>query len=189
MRCYRKRGKHVLPIIRGIISSILLIVTGCTYMDKEPSPPLETVSHVDLGRYMGKWYEIARYPNSFQEGCVGSMATYTLMNDGRVSVLNECNDGSFRGKLRSAKGKAWIVDKETNAKLKVSFFWPFAGDYWILEIDNDYSYVVVGHPKRKYLWILSRNKIMEDVTYEGILGRLAKIHHYDISKLIKTIHE
>jgi len=177
------------PIIIGIIASTLLGVAGCTYIEKEPSSPLETVSHVDLNRYMGVWYEIARYPNSFQKGCVGSRATYSLMDNGKVSVLNECYDGSLSGKLRAAKGKAWVVDKETNSKLKVSFFWFFAGDYWIIDIADDYSYVIVGHPKRKYLWILSRNKIMENNTYEGILRRLVEIHHYDTSKLIKTIQK
>jgi len=183
------RNTYISSIFLVGITSILLIVAGCKYMDKEPSPPLETVSHVDLNRYMGVWYEIARYPNSFQKGCVGSRATYSLMDNGKVSVLNECYDGSLSGKLRAAKGKAWVVDKETNSKLKVSFFWFFAGDYWIIDIANDYSYVVVGHPKRKYLWILSRNKTMEDATYEAILRRLVEIHHYDTSKLIKTIHQ
>jgi hypothetical protein len=89
-------------------------------------------------------------------------------DDGKVSVLNECYDGSFSGKLRAAKGKAWVVDKETKSKLKVSFFWFFAGDYWIIDIADDYSYVVVGHPKRKYL-VLSRTKMDESV-YNGILS-------------------
>jgi len=180
------------PITRlfiGIIASIMLVVVGCNNMEKEPAEPLATVSHVDLTRYMGAWYEIARYPNSFQKGCVGSKATYSLMDDGKVSVLNECYDGSFSGKLRSAKGKAWVVDKETNSKLKVSFFWFFAGDYWIIDLADDYSYVVVGHPKRKYLWILSRTKTMEDSTYEAILKRLVEIYHYDTSKLIKTVQQ
>ena len=183
------KNKHISSIFLVGIASILLIVVGCKYMGKEPLSTLETVSHVDLNRYMGVWYEIARYPNSFQKGCVGSRATYTLLDDGKVSVLNECYDGSFSGKLRSAKGKAWAVDKETNARLKVSFFWFFAGDYWIIDIADNYSYVVVGHPQRKYLWILSRNKIMEDGTYEGILRRLVEIHQYDTSKLIKTIQK
>jgi apolipoprotein D and lipocalin family protein len=182
------RNTYISSIIIVIIASTLLIVVGCAYMGKEPSSPLETVSHVDLNRYMGVWYEIARYPNSFQKGCVGSKATYTLLDNGKVSVLNECYDGSWSGKLRSAKGKAWVIDKATNAKLKVSFFWFFAGDYWIIDIADDYSYVVVGHPQRKYLWILSRNKTMEEDTYEGILRRLVEIH-YDTSKLIKTIQE
>ena len=180
------------PITRlfiGIIASTLLVVIGCKYMGKEPSTPLATVPHVELNRYVGVWYEIARYPNSFQKGCVGSRATYSLIDDGKVSVLNECYDGSFSGKLRSAKGKAWVVDKETNSKLKVSFFWFFAGDYWIIDLADDYSYVVVGHPKRKYLWILSRTKTMEDDTYAGILRRLVEIHHYDTSKLIKIVQQ
>ena len=157
-------------------------------MEKEQLKPMETVSHVDLNRYMGVWYEIARYPNSFQRGCVGSRATYSFLEDGRVSVLNECYDGSFIGKLRSAKGKAWVVDKETNAKLKVSFFWFFAGDYWIIDLGRDYEYAVIGNPKRKYLWILSRNKEIDEPVYEGILSRL-RDNQYDTSKLIKTVQQ
>jgi apolipoprotein D and lipocalin family protein len=189
IRTYNRNVKprRILRLFVGIIASALPVMVGCTYMGNEPSSPLETVSHVELDRYMGVWYEIARYPNSFQEGCVGSRATYTLMGDGKVSVLNECYAGSFSGKLRSAKGKAWVVDKRTSAKLKVSFFWFFAGDYWIIDLAEDYSYVVVGHPKRKYLWILSRTKTIENGTYEGILRRLEEVHHYDTSKIIKTL--
>ena len=183
------RNERISPVFIGIIASTLLVMLGCKHMEKEPAVPLETVSHVDLNRYMGVWYEIARYPNSFQKGCVGSRATYTLLDDGKVSVLNECYDGSFSGMLQAAKGKAWVVDKETNAKLKVSFFWFFAGDYWIIDIADDYSYVVVGHPQRKYLWILSRTNTIDNATYEGILRRLEEIYHYDTSKLIKTIQK
>ena len=100
----------------------------------QTSAPLPVVPYVDLKRYTGTWYEIARYPHRFQEGCVGSKATYTLRDDGKISVLNECYDKTFTGKIRSAKGKAWVVDKKTNAKLKVSFFWPFSGDYWIIDL-------------------------------------------------------
>lgn len=183
------RNKYIsITFFLGVIASTLLVVVQCTYMEKEPSSPLATVSHVDLNRYMGVWYEIARYPNSFQKNCVGSKATYTLMDDGKVSVLNECYDGSFSGKLRSAKGKAWVVDKETNAKLKVSFFWFFAGDYWIINLGRDYEYAVIGHPKRKYLWILSRTKEMDEAMYEGILS-LLRDKQYDTSKLIKTVQQ
>jgi apolipoprotein D and lipocalin family protein len=183
------RNKFIsITLFLGIIASTLLVAAGCTNMKKEPSSPLSTVSHVDLNRYMGVWYEIARYPNSFQKGCVGSKATYTLLDDGKVSVLNECYDGSFSGKLKSAKGKAWVVDKETNAKLKVSFFWFFAGDYWIIDLGKDYEYAVIGHPKRKYLWILSRTKEMDEGVYEGILSFLCD-KQYDTSKLIKTVQQ
>jgi apolipoprotein D and lipocalin family protein len=183
------RNKHILTgFFLGIVASTLPVVVGCKYMDRAPSAPLTTVSHVDLNRYMGEWYEIARYPNSFQKGCVGSKATYTLLDDGKVSVLNECYDGSLSGKLRSAKGKAWVIDKETNAKLKVSFFWFFAGDYWIIDLGSDYEYAVIGHPKRKYLWILSRTKEMDEEVYEGILS-LLRDKQYDTSKLTKTIQQ
>jgi apolipoprotein D and lipocalin family protein len=155
-------------------------------MGKEPSPPLQVVPYVDLNRYIGVWYEIARYPNSFQKDCVGSKATYELRADGKISVLNECYDKSFEAKLRSAKGKAWVVDKGTNAKLKVSFFWFFAGDYWIIDLGKDYEYAVVGHPKRKYLWILSRTKTIDEQVYKNILSRLQN-KQYDTSKLMKTL--
>jgi apolipoprotein D and lipocalin family protein len=168
-----------------LITLILLAITGCINMQGKTSVPLQVVPYVDLTRYTGTWYEIARYPHSFQEGCVGSKATYTLRDDGKISVLNECYDKTFGGKIRSAKGKAWVIDKKTNAKLKVSFFWPFSGDYWIIDLGTNYEYAVVGHPKRKYLWILSRTKVMDASVYEAILSRL-KDKQYDTSKLIKT---
>ena len=164
----------------------LLLLISCISQKKQAAAPLEVVPFVDLTRYTGVWYEISRYPNRFQEGCVGSRATYALRDDGNISVLNECYDKTFDGKARSAKGKAWVVDKETNAKLKVSFFWFFAGDYWIIDLGNDYEYAVVGHPKRKYLWILSRTEEMDGEVYEGILARL-RDKQYDTSKLIRTL--
>lgn len=98
--------------------------------------------------------------------------------------MNECSEESG-GKLRSAKRRAWIVDKNTNAKLKVSFFWPFSGDYWIIDIGKNYEYAVIGHPARKYLWILSRTEAMDNAVLEGILKRL-EAQHYDTSRLIRS---
>jgi apolipoprotein D and lipocalin family protein len=94
-------------------------------------------------------------------------------------------DASASGKLRSAKGKAWVVDKQSNAKLKVSFFWPFAGDYWVIDLGENYEYAVVGHPDRKYLWVLSRTPEMDENVYQAILDRLQK-QEYDTSKLFRT---
>ena len=148
-------------------------------------PPLRVVSHVDLRTYTGTWYEIARYPTRFQEGCVGSRATYTLREDGDIAVLNQCHIGSLDGEISSAKGKGWVIDPGTNAKLKVSFFWPFSGDYWIIDLGENYDYAVVGHPSREYLWVLSRTPRMDEGLYNQILGRL-KDQHYDVSKLVKT---
>jgi apolipoprotein D and lipocalin family protein len=163
---------------------VALMITSCMHV-QDTSPPLNVVSYVDLSRYTGTWYEIARYPHKFQKGCIESRAIYTLRDDGKLSVLNECFEDSDRSKIRSAKGKAWIVDSITNAKLKVSFFWPFSGDYWIIDLGRDYEYAVIGHPDRKYLWILSRTQVMHKSVYEGILNRLQE-QHYDISRLIRT---
>jgi len=145
----------------------------------------EVVSYVELKRYAGTWYEIARFPNRFQEGCVGTSATYTLREDGKIGVLNQCRKGTLEGEISSVKGKAWVVDKKTNAKLKVSFFWPFSGDYWIIDLGENYEYAVVGHPERKYLWILSRTPEMEETLYNRILEKLRR-QSYDVSRLIKT---
>lgn len=148
---------------------------------------LRVVSRVDLNRYMGKWYEIARLPNPFQKKCAAAvMATYSLLADGKVSVLNECLQSS--GKSKSAKGKAKVADSATNAKLRVTFFWPFYGDYWILELGADYEYAVIGEPKRRYCWILSRTPEMEEPLYQELIGRIAK-QGYDTSGFIRTPSE
>ncbi|MCG7844257.1 MAG: lipocalin family protein, partial [Methanomassiliicoccales archaeon] len=99
-------------------------------VDTDKMLELKTVEHVDVARYMGTWFEIAKFPQRFERGLVGVTANYTLLPNGKVKVLNQGYKGNFNGELRTAEGKAWIVDKATNAKLKVSFFWPFAGNYW-----------------------------------------------------------
>jgi len=163
-----------------------LPVFACAAKMKQPTPPLQVVSYVDLNKYFGTWYEIARFPNRFQEGCVGTSAHYTLLQDGKIGVLNQCRKGSLDGEISSAKGKAWVVDKKTNAKIKVSFFWPFSGHYWIIDLGENYEYAVVGHPDRKYLWILSRKPEMDETTYNRILEKL-RSQSYDVSKLMKTL--
>jgi apolipoprotein D and lipocalin family protein len=149
-------------------------------------PPLQTVPSVDLSRYAGTWYEIASYAQRFQKGCTGTSATYTLRDDGNVDVLNRCARDSLGGRVTIARGRARVVDTNTNAKLKVSFFWPFWGDYWIIDLGRDYEYAVVGHPGRKYLWILSRTPAMDTTAYEGILERL-RAQGYDTSRLVRTV--
>jgi len=168
-----------------ILFLALVVFSGCASGMKQNIPPLQVVPRVDLNRYLGTWYEIARFPHHFQEGCVATQATYTLLEDGSIGVLNQCRKGGFEGNLSTAKGRAWVVEKETNAKLKVRFFWPFSGDYWIIDLGKDYDYAVVGHPNRNYLWILSRTPHMEETLYQEILQRLRQ-QHYDITKLVKT---
>jgi len=166
-----------------------VMATACSLFagtSTEKLPPLQTVSHVDLNRYMGKWYEIASFPQWFQKNCVASSASYSLRADGKVDVLNQCREKTLDGKLKKAKGKAKVVNRETNAKLKVSFFWPFSGNYWIIDLGTNYEYAVVGHPNRNYLWILSRTPHMEQAVYDGILDRLRQ-QHYDVSRLRKTL--
>jgi apolipoprotein D and lipocalin family protein len=108
-----------------------------------------------------------------------------LSDKGYVIVKNSCNKGSVTGELTTAEGKAFVVKNSGNAKLKVQFFWPFKGDYWIIDLANDYSYAVVGDPSKKYLWILSRTPQMTETTYQEILTRIAAMG-YDLSKIVKT---
>lgn len=148
-------------------------------------PPVRVVPKVDLQRYLGKWYEIASFPQRFQRGCVGSMATYSLREDGEINVVNECHKETLDGPIKVAKGHAWVVDKATNAKLKVMFFWPFSGDYWIIDLGPNYEYAVVGDPSRQYLWILSRTPALEEQVLKGIRERLLE-QKFDLSKLQMT---
>ena len=151
-----------------------------------PSTPLEVVKTVDLDRYAGRWYEIASFPQRFQRGCVATTATYTRLEDGRMRVENECRDESFDGELRSVEGVAWLADPDASpAKLKVQFFWPFSGDYWVIELDADYRYAVIGHPSREYLWILSRDPTMDPEVYEMLLS-LIEAHGFDLELLSRT---
>ena len=153
-----------------------------TVLSKEELAALEVVPHVELERYLGKWYEIAHLPAKFQEGCSETTATYALRLDGTVSVLNECRRN---GTVKTAKGKAKVVDKTSGAKLKVTFLWPFYGDYWIIELGSNYEYAVVGTPNRRYLWILSRTSKMDEKLFTQLVNS-AKSKGFDVENLIRT---
>jgi apolipoprotein D and lipocalin family protein len=165
-----------------------LLAAGCSASTTERLrlPPLETVAHVELSRYVGTWYEIASFPQSFQRGCTATTATYTVRQDGDIDVLNRCRNESLDGKERSAQGRARVVDRTTNAKLEVSFFRPFWGDYWVIDLADDYTYAVVGHPGRDYLWILARAPTLPDATYQSIVARL-RAEGYETSRLVRTL--
>ena len=170
-------------VFRSILNffTLLLVMTTTTLN----AQTLQTVPNVDLNKYAGKWFEIASYPQRFQKGCHCTTAEYTLSEKGYVIVENRCNRDSVKGKQSYIKGKAFVEKNSGNAKLKVQFFWPFKGKYWIIDLANDYSYAVVSHPNKKYLWILSRTSKMDSIVYQGIISRL-KLKGFDLSNLQKT---
>ncbi len=151
-----------------------------------PGPKeVRTVEYVDLNRYAGKWYQIAFFPTFFQGKCtIDTTATYGLLPDGRVSVLNECR--TPKGKYRSITGTARVVDFDSNAKLKVKFFWfAPAGDYWILDLDPNYQTAVVGSPDRKFLWFLARTPSIPKSRYDQLVNAAAG-QLFDVSRLQLT---
>ena len=171
-----------------IMSVIVLITLGtCSFAVAGPSrlPAVQTVAKVDPSRYMGRWYEIARLPNRFQNGCAGSYTDYSLRDDGQITVINSCHDEKD-GSLRQVKGRAWVVDPDSKARLKVSFFWPFRSDYWIIKLGKEYDYTVVASPNRKYLWILSRTAVMNDDLYADIMKEV-DLQGFDTKNIIRDI--
>jgi apolipoprotein D and lipocalin family protein len=161
---------------------------GCAGIDSRGELP--TVASVDLARYAGTWYEIARLPMWFQRHCVDSKAVYAVRSDGRVGVHNECvtDDGG----LATADGVATVVDTKTNARLMVVFDNWFArlfgssreGNYWILDLDPEYRTALVGTPDRRYLWILARAPQIDDATYRKLV-HLARGFGYPVESLIR----
>jgi apolipoprotein D and lipocalin family protein len=168
-----------------------LVLAPPAAVHAQPQAPVSTVARVDLERYAGRWYEVARFPNRFQDQCVGDVvATYTRRDDGRVDVLNECR--TTDGGTDSARGIARVSDERTRAKLEVRFapaflsFLPFVwGDYWIIGLAEDYSWATVGSPDRKYLWILSRTPRLDDEALAAARARAAE-NGFDVDRLVAT---
>ncbi len=159
-----------------ILLMFLLIPMMQFFAQDSNKSQVKTVEFVSLEKYVGVWYEIAKIPNTFQRSCKkNTTATYSIQKDGRIKVVNRCVEDD--GEINEAEGVARIVDKLTNAKLEVSFVsffgWrPFWGDYWIIGLDDNYQWVVVGHPKREYGWILSRTKSISEETRLKIFSLL-----------------
>ncbi len=154
-----------------MIFAFLFLIPSVTWSSQDNSPPA-TVPSVDLERYAGLWYEIAKIPNRFQKKCAGNTtAYYSIRSDGKIDVINRCMKQN--GDFDEARGIARVEDPQSNAKLKVSFvrflgmslFW---GDYWIIGLGDNYEYAVVGTPNRKYGWILARNPKLEEATLQTI---------------------
>ncbi len=175
-----------------VLLGILLGTTFAPARDDNAKRPLEVVPFVDLHRYAGTWYEIARLPNSFQKKCIGDVtANYTLLDDGTVKVVNRCRKEN--GEMTEAEGRARRTSEdEPSSKLEVRFapgwlsFLPWVwGDYWVIELAEDYSHAVIGEPDREYLWILSRTPQMEEAVYEKILETIRE-KGYNTNTLVKT---
>lgn len=170
--------------MKAILSSaamlISLLLSGCA-----SRPPLGTVSSVDLSRYTGKWYEIGKYPNWFQRNCAGdTTTTYAAEPDGGIRVTN-CSRLK-NGRTIAIAGRATVVPDTHNTKLKVSFGGPFAGAYWIIGLDEkNYTWALVGHPSRQFLWVLARRPELPASTYAGIL-ELAARRGYDPKRIVLT---
>lgn len=166
-------------------NQILILFTFMIFTTANSQKSPSVVTTVDLNRYKGMWYEIARLPNFFERKLKCTSATYTLRDDGKITVLNKGNYLTEPKKSTSSKGVAWIPDKNSPAKLKVQFFWPFSGDYWIMDLDKEYRYALIGDPSCKYLWILAREKKMDESTYNMLLGK-AIDNGYDVRTIIRV---
>lgn len=161
---------------------IAIFLIACSTKDF----PLDTVKSVDINKYQGTWYEIARFEHFFEKGCKNVRANYSLIEDNKIKVINSCQNIETN-KTKEATGIAYATDN-TNSKLKVSFFRPFYGDYWILFLDKDYKYALIGAPSREYFWILSRTKTLNKKTIDSLLLKMKELM-FDKDRLIWTIQE
>ncbi|HEY5778508.1 MAG TPA: lipocalin family protein [Terrimicrobiaceae bacterium] len=164
-----------------VLAALLASLSLCACAGR---PQLSTVPSVDLRRYSGRWFEIARYPNWFQRSCQGNaIAQYTPLADGSIKVANSCPRAD--GSMKTITGRATVVPGSGNARLKVRFFGPFSGDYWIIGLDEKgYSWALVGHPSRRFLWILSREPRMGEDLYAKIVG-IAVSKGYRAERIIR----
>ena len=178
------RNSNKVLIASGVVAIGALGFTLTRSLDRHPvgnrNVP-EPSKPVELERYLGRWYEIARYEQRFERGCTAATADYSLRDDGNIDVVNRCLKPG--GKRSEARGIAKVVDRRSNAKLKVSFFRPFYGDYWILDHADDYSWSIVGEPSGRYLWILSREANPGSDEVGQLLNRVAALG-YDTSMLV-----
>lgn len=143
------------------------------------------VEELEIKKYLGTWYELARYDHSFERNLVGVSAKYSMREDGMIKVVNSGYKKTLDGKYSEAIGKAKIPDPNIPSKLKVSFFWIFYGDYFVLELDKDYQWALIGSKSDNFLWILSRTPQMDENLYQSLLDKLTA-RGYDTSKLIEV---
>ncbi len=171
-----------LSLLAGLI--LILSCSGPKAQTDSDMINSSTVKKLDLNRYLGTWYEIARFPHSFENDLVGVTATYSLKPNGKIRVVNQGRLKTLDGKLKVAEGKAKIPDPSEPGKFKVSFFLFFYADYYVMELDQvNYNWVMIGSSSPRYLWILSRTPQMKPEIYQMLLAK-ARSRGYDLSKLI-----
>lgn len=165
------------------IMIVMCLLCGTMALEGANKIDNSTVKEIDLNRYMGRWYEIARFDHFFERGLVGCIAEYSFRDDGLIKVVNTGYKRSFDGKFKESVGKARVKDSGIPGQLEVAFFLNYYGDYYVLELAPDYSYVLVGSSSDDFLWILSRTPKMKKEDLDFLLMR-AQQRGYDISKLI-----
>ena len=168
-----------------IAGMTLFILVSCSNNTQMKTIDTTTVKRLDIEKYLGTWYEIARFPHSFEKGLVGVTATYSLRKDGKIRVVNQGFKGTLDGKLSTAEGKAKIPDLNDPSRLKVSFFLFFYGDYYVLELDEEYGWAMIGSSSPNYFWILSRTPQMDREVFLKLLDN-AKERGYDLDQLIEV---
>jgi lipocalin len=165
------------------IIALFFLINACksqnTMIDKT------VVKELNIEKYLGKWYEISRFDHSFERGLVGVTATYSIRDDGKIKVVNSGYKNTLNGQKSEVIGKAKIPDLNVPSKLKVSFFWFFYADYFVLELDKNYQWAIIGSSSDNYLWILSRTPQMEESQYNELLNKITN-RGYDVKKLIKV---
>ncbi|MFZ4408201.1 MAG: lipocalin family protein [Paracraurococcus sp.] len=170
--------------MKRILLAAALLLGGCVAGPDAGTP--QPVQGVEVPRYLGAWHEVARLPmwaqDSSSVSCEDTTATYTLRPDGRISVLNRCLNALDGDKPRQAEGQAYAVEGGNNARLRVSFFWPFFGNYWVIGLDPEYRWAVVGEPERRWLWVLSRTPKLEAAEFERALA-IARANGYALAPL------
>jgi apolipoprotein D and lipocalin family protein len=179
----------ILPCRQNLIfvAMMFISIVMAGFLSAGMANDLPTVKEVDLNRYAGLWYEIARLPNSFEKGLECVSAEYTLRDSGKIRVVNK-GFSAKKGAYKTARGRAWIPDEKWPGRLKVSFFWPFAGNYYIIELDEEYKYALVGDPSREYLWVLSRTRKLDDAIYSKLLDT-ASYNGFDTGQLVRIQHD
>ncbi len=182
--CERQSATPVSTVDTNSVTPSSKLVSGDSLRSRS-NKALKTVDEVDLDRYLGKWYEYARYPNAFQKNIVGVIAEYRRRDDGRLDVINMGKVRKLDGKDDRSESIGWVVEGTKNTRWRVQFIWPFSVPYWIIDLDDDYQWAVVGQPSRKYLWVLSRTPQLDDEIFSAICDRL-KEQGYDPARLKKT---